>query len=304
MSLLQALFYFVREALVGLLRSWRVSVLAVLTISVSLFLAGSFLLTSGNLARAIGEWKTEARLAVYLAEGLDDAGREAVAAQLRAAPWVEEVVYVPAEQGAIRFRTAFPSLAELVEDARYGSLPAALEARQRELLGASEVAAYREWLAAISALSGVETVDDDREWISGVETVLVVVQALGSLLTGVLLGAAIFTIAAVVRLTSFLYRDEIAIMRLVGATEFYIRGPFYVEGLLQGLAGGLTALAALRALHLALAPRVAESLVLRLVARDFLTPGEMGAVVAIGAAAGLGGALASLGREQAASERS
>jgi cell division transport system permease protein len=302
MSLLQALVYFVREALVGLLRSWRVSVLAVLTIAVSLFLAGSFLLTSGNLARAIVEWKQEARLAVYLEEGADEAAKERIAAHLAAASWVEEVAFVPAEQGAARFRAAFPSLAELVEDARYGSLPAAIEARQREL-APEELAAHRAWLAKISRLPGVETVDDDREWIAGVSTLLVVVRALGTLLTGVLLGAAIFTIAAVVRLTSFLYRDEIAVMRLVGATEFFIRGPFYVEGLLQGLAGGIAALLALRAVHFSLASRVAESLVLRLVARDFLSTGEVVALVAVGAAAGLGGALASLGREQAASER-
>jgi cell division transport system permease protein len=302
MNLLQALAYFFREALVGLLRSWRVSALAVLTITVSLFLAGSFLLTSGNLARAIASWKQDARLTVYLADGVDAAARDRIAERLAAAPWVEEVAFVPAAEGAARFRSAFPSLAELVEDARYGSLPDSLEARQRELTS-TELAAHRGWIEAIGRLPGVETVDDDREWIAGVATLLVVVRALGSLLTGVLLGAAIFTIAAVVRLTSFLYRDEIAIMRLVGATEFFIRGPFYVEGLLQGLAGGVAAVAALRAVHFSLSSRVAESLVLRLVARDFLATGEVAALVAIGAAAGLGGALASLGREQAASER-
>jgi cell division transport system permease protein len=302
MSLLQALAYFVREALVGLLRSWRVSVLAVLTIAVSLFLAGTFLLASGNLSRAVESWRQEARLTVYLVEGVDEADRRRLAAELAAAPWIEAVEFVPATESAQRFRAAFPSLAELVEDARYGSLPDTLEARQREL-AADEVAAHREWMDSIGRQPGVETVDDDREWIAGVSTLLVVVRALGSLLTGVLLGAAVFTIAAVVRLTSFLYRDEIAIMRLVGATEFFIRGPFYVEGLLQGVAGGLAAMAALRAVHLSLAARVSESLVLRLVARDFLSAGELVSLVAVGAAAGLGGALASLGREQSASER-
>ena len=68
MNLFQALVYFFREAVIGLVRSWRVSLLAIVTIGVSLFLAGGFLLTSRNLSRAIHEWKLEARFVVYLAE--------------------------------------------------------------------------------------------------------------------------------------------------------------------------------------------------------------------------------------------
>ena len=128
------------------------------------------------------------------------------------------------------------------------------------------------------------------------------VRGVGSVLSGVLLGAAIFTIAAVVRLTSFLYRDEIAVMRLVGATEFYIRGPFYVEGILQGVLGAGAAVAALDAVHLALLPRLDNSLVLAIVARDFLPPAEIALMLLFGGLSGLVGALVSLGRERAASE--
>lgn len=302
MNLLQAFAYFVREALVGLLRSWRVSLLAVLTIAVSLFLAGGFLLTSGNLARAVATWKQEARLVVYLAENADAEAQAEIERLLREAPWVEAIAFVPPAQGAERFRAAFPSLAELVDDSRYGSLPASFEAQQRTP-SAAEEAEYRLWLERLGRQAGVETLDDDRDWIDDVETLLVLVRALGTVLTGVLLGAAVFTIAAVVRLTSFLYRDEIAIMRLVGATEFFIRGPFYLEGVVQGLAGGVAAMAALRTVHAALTPRFGESIVLRLVAQEFLSWRQLAFLVAIGALAGLGGALASLGREQAASER-
>jgi len=301
-TLLQAFAYFVREAAVGLVRSWRVSLLAVLTIAVSLFLAGGFLLTSSNLARAVANWRQEARLVVYLAEEVDASRRGEIERLLREAPWVDQVDFVPPAEGAARFRRAFPSLAELVEDSRYGSLPASFEARLRAPSELEEEP-YRQWLARLGGEAGVETIDDDRDWIEDVETLLVLVRALGSLLTGVLLGAAVFTIAAVVRLTSFLYRDEIAIMRLVGATEFFIRGPFYLEGLLQGFAGGFAAVAALRAVHAALTPQLADSIVLRLVASDFLVSGQLAFLIAIGALAGLGGALASLGREQAASER-
>jgi len=302
LNLLQAALYFLREAAIGLLRSWRVSLLAVFTIGVSLFLAGGFLLASRNLAGEIHTWREEARFVVYLAESSTDVERTTVEKTLRDAPWTLDVAYVSPEEGAARFRTAFPSLAELVDDARYGSLPASFEARQRPV-EASEAGAHRRWTQQLSSLPGVETLDDDRDWISEVETLLLVARAIGSVLTTVLLGAAVFTIASVVRLTSFLYRDEIAVMRLVGATEFFIRGPFLVEGTLQGLAGALLALLSLRLVHWTLASQLDSSLVLSLVARSFLSLGEMGQLLLLGAAAGLGGALVSMSRERPASQR-
>jgi len=301
-NLLQALVYFVREATIGLIRSWRVSLLAIVTIGVSLFLAGGFLLTSRNLSRAIHEWKLEARFVLYLTDRSGPEERRAAEEALRAAPWCTSVETISPEVGAARFKTAFPSLTELVDGSRYGRLPSSLEARLRTIQP-EERAAYDGWLDRLRALPAVEMVDDDREWIADVETILAFTRAVGSLLTAMLLGAAVFTIAAVVRLTSFLYRDEIAIQRLVGATEFFIRGPFYVEGILQGLLGALLAWGALHGVHLGLEPRIAQSSVLSIVLREFLSSREVLGLALVGALAGLGGALVSLGRERPTSQR-
>lgn len=301
MSFLKALRFFAREALVGLTRSWRVSTLAVLTIAVSLFLAGAFLLVSQNLSRAIADWRAEARLAVYLDAKSTEAEQVEIERILRQAPWVTAVEFVSVTESAARFRHAFPSLAELVDDDRFGTLPSSFEAALRSIR-ADEESAFAAWSARLAAVPAVELVDDDRDWIRDVEALLTLVRGVGSLLTAVLLGASVFTIAAVVRLTSFLYREEIAIMRLVGATEFFIRGPFYLEGLLQGLFGSGAALGALALCHLGLASAVDSSLVMTVATRDFLRAPEIGALILFGAAAGLSGALVSLGRERPSSE--
>ena len=298
--MISALRYFLREAVVGLARSWRVSLLAVFTIAVSLFLAGLVLLVSQNLSSSIERWRREARFVVYLDPKVTDAERQEIERALRDAPWATAITPVSAEESARRFRATFPSLSELVKDARYGSLPESFEAQLDE--GRRREDEFRAWVARLSALPGVEMVDDDRDWITDVEALLALVRAVGTLLTGVLLGAAVFTIAAVVRITSFLYRDEIAVMRLVGATEFYIRGPFYAEGVLQGLLGAGAALAALGAGYLSFAAKAGGSLVLSIAASEFLSAGEVAALFAFGGAAGLAGALVSLGRERPASE--
>lgn len=303
MTFFQALRDFAKEALVGLARNLRVSSLAILTIGVSLFLAGVFYLVSRNLEETIRRWRDEARLVVYLDPDLAAATRAEIERELRAGAGVVEVAFVASDEAARRFERAFPSLADLVRESGGAELPASFEALLRPG-GDLDEATMDAWVHRVAELPGVELVDDDRDWIRQVETVLAVVRALGLLLTTVLIAASVFTIASVVRLISYLYRDEIAVMRLVGATEFYIRGPFYFEGIFQGLLGALVATGGLAGLHLALRPRIEGSLVASALAQRFLSPAEVTALLAFGAAAGLIGAVVSLGREHAASERS
>jgi cell division transport system permease protein len=299
-TLLQALRDFAREALVGLLRSLKVSALAVLTIGVSLFLAGVFFLVSQNLETTVRKWRDEARFVVYLDPSAPPERLAELAAKLATAPWVAAVAQVPREEAERRFDKAFPSLSDLVRGGVNASLPASLEARLRPLTAGQE-GRFRSWVRELQREPDVELVDDDRDWIEQVEAVLTVVRALGLVLTAVLVGASVFTIASVVRLTSYLYRDEIAVMRLVGATEFYIRGPFYFEGMFQGLLGSLVALAGLVSVHLLLRPQLGHSLVASAIAQRFLSPLEIAGLLGFGAVAGLTGAIVSLGREHAAS---
>src|SRR4029450_9568234 len=86
------------------------------------------------------------------------------------------------------------------------------------------------------------------EWIARLRRVVQVINIAGLLAGGVLALAAAFTIANVIRLTMMLYREEIEIMRLVGATERIIRGPFLIEGFLHGLIGGCLSVVLLFAL--------------------------------------------------------
>jgi cell division transport system permease protein len=294
-SLFQALRYFFREALVNLARGFRVSLLAIFTIAVSLALGGVFLLASRNLSGAVERWRAETRVVIYLKPEVTPADLQRLSGEARQPKWVASVQPVSAAAARQRFRDIFPSLSGLVEGLGEEPLPPSLEvavlpgqAPQRDLAA---------WLDAWKKRPEVSIVDDDREWLRQLETLVAVVRGVGLALGAVLLGAAIFTIASVIRLTAYLHHEEISVMRLVGATEFFIRGPFYAEGLLQGVLGALLALAGLYgAYHLAHA-RAATSLIATMLATDFLDRSEIGFVLLLGAAAGLLGAIASLRRE-------
>jgi len=277
----------------GLWRGWKASTLAILTIAVSLFVWSAFLLAGENLSRTLERWRGEARLIVYLSPAASDVEQAALEERIRQAPWVEEVRQVSAAEAQESFREAFPSLDELLEGWSESPLPASLEVTLVAAGGAED--GIDSWMAELRSDAAVEMIDDDRDWIAQLEAIATMAQTVGLIVGLVLLGAATFTIASVVRLNAYLYQDEISIMRLVGATEFLIRGPFYFEGLLQGLLGGLLASGSLYLVHTGLLSTIAgDGVMVDLLMRDFLHPSRVVLLVAIGSVAGLLGALLSL----------
>jgi len=301
MTLFQALSYFFQEAALNLVRGWKVSLVAILTIATSLFLAGIFLLASGNLRRQIEHWYHESKIVVYLEEGTNAEEERAVNDQLQEAPWVVGVDRVDSAAAHQRFREAFPSMADLLEGWDDDPLPASLEVRlDWQALDESDKDKrdndWNSWIASLRQHPAVSMVDDDRDWLDQLKAVLLVLEGLGFLVGGILLFTAMFTIASVIRLTAYLYRDEIAVMRMVGATEFFIRGPFYMEGLLQGLTGGLLASGALLTAY-QLVRQDSESLLATVLLTDFLPLGHLLLLIGVGTLAGLVGAVTSLRRE-------
>jgi cell division transport system permease protein len=294
-SLFQALFYFFREALVNLVRGWKVSLLAVLTITVSLLVGGAFLLVSRNLLASVERWRGETRVVIYLQPQTPPDTLRRLAAEAAASPWAAAVRPVNAEEARRRFQESFPSLSDLVGGLGSEPLPASLEIALKH--PGRRPPALLSWLDSWRRRPEVTMVDDDRDWLGQIETVAALLRGVGIALAGGLLAAAIFTIASVIRLTAWLHSDEISVLRLVGATEFYIRGPFYAEGLLQGLVGGAVAGGGLWAAWSLLHWRGGGTLIESLLTSRFLSPGQTALLVLLGGAAGLTGAVVSLRRE-------
>lgn len=295
MTWLQALRYFFREALLNLLRGWKVGLLAMLTIAVSLFIGGALWMVGDNLAASIEQWRGQMRVVVYLKADTTPEGLARLTQEARGAFGVTSADPVSAPQARQRFKEIFPGLSELVEGWENEPLPPSLEIGFRTQ--AAEQPAFQTWIKAWRVKPEVALIDDDREWLGQLQSAVAVVRAVSLALVAGLLGAAIFTIASVIKLTAYLHHEEISIMRLVGSTEFFIRGPFYAEGLLQGLLGGLVASGALFGLFSLLRQEAESSLIPALLAQRFLPLSQVALLIALGALSGLFGAVASLRRE-------
>jgi cell division transport system permease protein len=291
----RAIGYFVREASVNLIRGWKVSLLATLTIAVSLFIGGSFMVVARGFAGVVEGWKKEAKVVVYFDRHAEPESRASLLNEVRDAPWVLDVEEVTEDQANSRFQETFPSLVQVLQGWGESPFPASLEVEVDPL--AVRRPDFQSWASELRNRSQVAMVDDDSEWLAQLERAIQLFRALGIGLGTVLLCAAVFTISSVIRLTAFLYRDEIAVMRLVGATEFFIRGPFYTEGLLQGAVGGATALLSLA---------VVKGVVLEQLSYTFSMSGIEGVALpwqqqlilwSVGVGAGFAGAILSLRRE-------
>ena len=289
----QAIAYFFSEAFLSLRRGWRVSLLAVITIAVSLFLGGLFALLSHNLKNQIARWQGEARVVVYFDADTTEADLANLEREVLELSWVKEATLVTLEDARARFRSTFPDLVELLDDPDADPLPPSLELRLSDEAAGAALSEDRQ--ERLAGLEGAAWVDDDRAWLDRLEVVIGLVRAIGWALGGLLLAAAIFTISSVIRLTAYRYRDEIAVMRQIGATEFVIRSPFYLEGCLQGLAGGAVAVIGLWWVYASLGAgsgALGDALL-----GEFLPASSVLAFLALGGVAGSIGAVSSLRRE-------
>jgi cell division transport system permease protein len=237
MSLVRALAYFFEEALQSLWRSRLINALSVGTIAVSLFVLGAFLTIASNLSEVVTRWTQKVQVTLYLEDRLEPRIARMLADRLKEDAAVEAVVTVEREEARERFRALFRDLKALPEELGANPFPASFEITLKPTHQNRE--AVERFVKTYEKAPGVEEVQYDLLWIQRLSTAVRLVRGLGAFLGGILALAGVFTISNVIRLTVYARQDELDIMRLVGATQAYVRGPFVVEGMLQGGLGGL-----------------------------------------------------------------
>jgi cell division transport system permease protein len=247
MRFLRALGYSVEEALVELWRNRLVNLVSIATIAVSLFILGIFLSVSANLNELMAGWASRVQITLYLGEGATDEEQANLRRLLDGSPEVEGFEFVSSDAAAARFRSYFPELQNLPDLLESNPLPASFEVNLAESYRAP--AQVKALAARFDTVAGVSEVDYDLLWIERLSAIIGLVRALGLAIGAALVLASVFTIFNVIKLTVYGRQDEIGIMRLVGATHAYIRGPFLVEGILQGGLGGALAILLLYLSH-------------------------------------------------------
>jgi cell division transport system permease protein len=301
MTFRRALGYFLREAASDLWKRRTVNLVSIATIGASLYVVALFALLLVNVGRAVSSWAEESRLSLYLQDTIPESGRAALEKRLGSDPAVQTFEYVSREQALTRFRKDFPELADLASSLDANPLPASYEIT---LAPAAAAPGSVEGIAAsFGKEAGVDGVRYDLVWVERIRSMLRVIGWGGAILGGILLLAAIITISGVIRLNVLARREEIEILRLVGATRGFIRGPFVAEGAFQGIAASLVALAMIAGTWIAVSQSsfVHGDVLLQAVSGRFLPIWAPPALIAAGLAIGLAGSLFSVRRALASS---
>jgi cell division transport system permease protein len=297
---MRALRYFFDEAGASLWRGLKTALIATATITVAFFVLGGFLVLTSNMERVVRGWQDAAEFSVYLSDAATEGQRSAIEKLLRDSDVVVAVERVSKEDALRRFKQNFGKLADAASELSANPLPASFEVRLRPNANPSHV----ESLALkATPLPGVADVRYDRQWIERLIYAVTIVRAGGFALAALLVFAAALTVASVVRLALFARREEIHIMQLVGAPIAYIRGPFVMEGLIQGGIGAIVAIVALWVTFIVLRSRADAWLagVIESTGLVFLSlPAVVGLLAAGTAVGALGGFIAARGTREIA----
>jgi cell division transport system permease protein len=293
----RALRYAFEEAFTSLWRGRQAGLLSTLTIALALFVLGGFLAVTANLQRLGSEWSNSAELSVYLKDDITPGERQAVEAMLAPGDLIGAHEYVSKADALSRFKQTFGDLAAAIDGVGNNPLPASLEVRLRPGPGVSE--GVDALAARLRPMPGVADVRYDRQWLTRVLSAINIIRGVGLVLGSVLAIAAALTVANVVRLALYARREELDIMNLVGAPQAFVRGPFVMEGVLQGGLGAVVALLALGAAYIAIRARYLKPLASALnVSSIHFLPVELCLVLVLGgmAVGCLGGLVAAWDR--------
>ena len=264
---------------------------AVGLIAIALFIPGIVLLLTQNVARLASSAEEPASIVATL---LPDAEARALAAGIASAPEVARVRIVGPAAARRRFETTFPDLKEPLAKLEGMEFPASLEI----VLSPASAGRAPALAAEIARRPGVDQVQEEAPFEVRFRDFLSVVRRAAFVLGALLCGAAVLSVASAVRLALDQHRDEIDIMRLMGATETKIRTPFWLHGALEGAAGGTAALLLLAATYLAAGRTLAASPhpLLSVFWVRFFSPAMAALFPLAGAGAGFIGAALSVGK--------
>jgi cell division transport system permease protein len=289
----KAVRYAFEEALSGLLRRRVLTVVSVATIGASLGVFGLFFSVARAGGLLVDSLAGKVQVVIYLSPQLRAPERAGLLARIKAQPVVKNAEERTSEEALARFKILFPDLAAIPQEIGERPFPPSIEVSLKPEMAQTLVVSNL--IDGWRKLEGVDDVHYDAILVNRLSAFVGLARGLTLILGMVLAVASGFTIANVIRLSVYSREDEIEIMRLVGASKGFIRGPFLVEGSVSGAFGGLLA----SALLFLVQRKVVEAMRganLGATLAPTLGGLDVAALIGIGAVVGLFGSFVSLGK--------
>ena len=251
----QTIEYFFREVVLSMIRNRLMTFASIGTVAVSLFVLGVFLVLVMNMSKMASSLESQVQISVYISDDLPEEGRAEIERMTKSFKNVSSVEYVPREEAMKKFRERLGDNQKILD-----ALGEANPLPNSFLVTVTSADDVKKTAASIADLYGVEEVKYGQDVAANLFELTHLMRFFGVVLVILLLGATVFIISNTIRLTVFARRKEIAIMKYVGATDWFIRWPFILEGVGLGIIGGGVSALALRSFYSAMVAKIYETL--------------------------------------------
>lgn len=276
----------VRESLIAFRRAPLLSALSVTTIAFSLFVVGLFGLVAVNLQNALRGVAERVEIVAYLLPGTPIESITLAEKDIEAFPEVQSATYVSEDSALARARAELVEFRDVLQELERNPLPASIEVKLRPRF--RDVDHVNDVSDRLRGFGFVDDVRFGRDWVEKLDRLRGIAAAVGIVVGAAFAVVAIIIIGTTIRMAVLQRSREIAIMRLVGATNGFIRRPFLLQGAIKGMLGGLVAVALSYG---------AYTLINRwLIQAAFFSKEQAVAIVGFGTLIGFFGSAASVGR--------
>lgn len=232
---ISTLNYFIVDAFKSIKRNRTISFAAMITVLITFFVFGTFTLLALNFNKSIEDVASKIQIQVYLRDDIKLVDQKEIELKLMESPKVSEVKYESKDQAFLNLKENLGSNAGLLEgyDLNNNPLPSSFIVNLKDPSYAQEVTKL------VEGMTGVEGIGNQQEVIDTISKFVKVVQIVGIGLFIVFIGVSIFLIMNTIKITVYSRRREVGIMKFVGATDWFIRWPFVIEGIVIGSIGSL-----------------------------------------------------------------
>lgn len=286
--------YFLRQALTSILSNRIVHVIGLGTMVVSLLIFCTFLLLLVNLNAWVGEWGPSLAMSVYLQDGIGEAGRNNIESVIKSLPGAHITRFISKEEALSEFRRALGSQSGLMDGLSKNPLPASFEIVFNEEEGKKLDAGRIKH--DLEKVVGIEEIQYSEEWLGRFEGLMKMIRLVGLVIGGLLCLGVLFIVMNTIKLTIYSRKEEIEILKLVGATDWFVKIPFMLEGMIQGIISGALALSILFLAYLMISSEKVQFLNLAVFDFVFIPNEYILSIFLLSVALGLVGSFIAVGR--------
>ena len=285
--------YFFRQTLINIINNRTVHAIGLGTMIASLLIFGTFLILFVNLNAWLQGWEHSLSMSVYLQDEISESKRGKIASFIKDQPAAEIERFISKEEALRDLRSALGSQTGLLEGLSDNPLPASFEVVFRAEDSEIDLQRIKK---EIENIEGVEEVQYTEDWLERFEGLMKIVRLVGFIIGGLLCIGVLFIVTNTIKLTIYSRRDEIEILKLVGATDWFVKIPFLLEGMVQGILSGILALLTLFSGYILLSTKKMHFLSLSVLDLVFLPHEYVLSILLISVALGLVGSLIAVGR--------